>query len=202
MNVFRKEPYLWVHLAGLAVLPLTLLGVWLGLAVGEPLPVVGLEPIVLFLLGVLPIFWMQWHRPFDIFSLGIVALRPNSLSLEQQKILHLFKTSRQRAITLFGAVLMMACGWLLYRWSPFAASAAEILPAWRPLGFVIATGCFLLSNLFWQVPLSVLGVLVSSEDDFTQQGIYREEQIVADFTILGWPVRQILPTLVSDSTKS
>ncbi|XTZ13067.1 MAG: low-complexity tail membrane protein, partial [cyanobacterium endosymbiont of Rhopalodia inflata] len=49
MNNFRSEPFLWIHLAGIAVVPLSLQLVLLGLAVGDPFPLFWLE---LFIVGV------------------------------------------------------------------------------------------------------------------------------------------------------
>ena len=40
MRSFRSEPFLWIHLAGIAVAPLGLLVVWLALAIGDPLAAV------------------------------------------------------------------------------------------------------------------------------------------------------------------
>ena len=37
MRSFRSEPFLWIHLAGIAVAPLGLLVVCLALAIGDPL---------------------------------------------------------------------------------------------------------------------------------------------------------------------
>ena len=34
----KSEPFLWIHLAGLAALPIFLQIAWIGLAVGDPLP--------------------------------------------------------------------------------------------------------------------------------------------------------------------
>ncbi|MDJ0546138.1 MAG: low-complexity tail membrane protein, partial [Microcystis sp. M53601_WE4] len=83
----KSEPFLWIHLAGLAALPIFLQIAWIGLAVGDPLPFLWLEWLFLGAIAIIPVFWMQWTKPFDIFSLLLVALKPSQLTPEQLKIL-------------------------------------------------------------------------------------------------------------------
>jgi hypothetical protein len=193
MKSFWSEPFLWIHLAGFATVPLTLQVVWLGLAVGDPLPFYWLELLLLAAVGILPPLWMQWHRPFDIFSLLIVALKPDKLTSQQQKILSLFSNKKQRFIAAIAAILMVGVLWELYQLAPLAALAASFLPQWRILGLAMAGGAFLLSNLFVQVPLSVLGVLSTSEEQFSAREIIPPEKIKQTFTIPGFRVDKILP---------
>ena len=80
MTTFRAEPFLWIHLAGIVVVPLALLAMACGLAIGTPLTPYGLEIIFLVAIAWLPIMVMQWFRPFEIFSLLIIAIRPGSLT--------------------------------------------------------------------------------------------------------------------------
>ena len=122
MTNFRSEPFLWIHLAGIAVAPLTLQLVWLGLAVGDPLPLFWIELLIVGAFGVVPILWMQWNRPFDIFSLLLLAIRPDSLTPEQRKILTLFKTQKIRILSVITAVFLLGILWELYQFSPLGAS--------------------------------------------------------------------------------
>ena len=82
MRSFRLDPYLWVHLAGLAMLPVLFCGCLLGLAVGEPLLSVWVEMGFLVGLGVAPVLWMQLQSPFYIFSWSLwpCALRRCQMS--------------------------------------------------------------------------------------------------------------------------
>jgi hypothetical protein len=67
MQPWRCDPYLWVHLAGLATVPLWIDLCLLGLAVGNPTwP--GLELGFIVAVGVLPVLVMQLRRPFYIFN--------------------------------------------------------------------------------------------------------------------------------------
>jgi hypothetical protein len=195
---FRSEPFLWIHLAGIAIAPLALQVVWLGLAVGDPLPFVWLELLFLAIVGILPVFWMQWQRPFDIFSLLLVALRPEILTLQQRQILSQLKTKKQRILSLVVALGMFWVLWQLYRLAPLAAIAAAALPQWRILGLLVAALAFLVSNLFVQVPVSVLGVLATSEQQLSAVEPCPSEQIPQQFTVPGFKVGKILPTLAVD----
>jgi hypothetical protein len=194
-KTFRSEPFLWIHLAGIAIAPLFLEIVWLGLAVGDPLPFVWLEILFLVLVGIVPVFWMQWQRPFDIFSLLFLALKPDKLSPQQRQILSRFKTQNQRILCLVVALGMGWVLWQLYRFAPLAAIAASFLPQWRVLGLLIAALAFGASNLFVQIPVSVLAILAIGEQKMSATEPYLPAQIPRQFTIPGFKVEKILPTI-------
>jgi hypothetical protein len=191
----KSEPFLWIHLAGLAAFPLFLQIAWVGLAVGDPLPFVWLEGLFLGAIAIVPIFWMQWTRPFDIFSLVIVSLKPDRLTAEQLKILALFKRPRHRLLTILGAALLILIAWQVYRFAPLAASVAAYLPQWRPIGLLIAGVALLLSHLFLQVPISVLGVLLTPEQTWMGIEPLAVDRVPQLFTLLGIRVNKILPTI-------
>ncbi|NES80896.1 MAG: low-complexity tail membrane protein [Moorea sp. SIO2B7] len=200
MRSFWSEPFLWIHLAGLAMFPLLIELVWLALAVGDPLPVFWLEFLFVALVGIVPVFWMQWNRPFDIFSILIVALKPEQMTLGQRQILSLFKTKKQRLLTAIAGVLMLVVLWQLYRLAPVVELVVSpFFPQWRFLGLLMATVAFLVSNLFLQVPLSVLGILFTSEQQFAATEPCELEKIPQEFTIFGFQVGKILPFLIPSS---
>jgi hypothetical protein len=192
----KSEPFLWIHLAGIAAFPLFLQVAWVGLAIGDPLPLVWLEWLFLGTIVVVPILWMQWARPFDIFSLLFVALRPDRLTPEQLKILSLFKRPSHRLVTILGTVLFIAIVWQVYRFAPLADSIAGVFPRWRFLGLVIAGVALLLAHLFLQVPLSVLAVLLTNDRVWREIEPVAIERIPQLFTLFGIKVNRIalLPT--------
>ena len=198
MNI-RSEPFLWIHLAGVALFPGLLFITWVGLAVGDSFPYT-LELLWLATIAIGSILLMQLTRPFDIFSILIFSLQPQCLSEEQRKILSLFKTLKQKLLSIIAAVIMMLMLWLLYRLSPLAIGI-DLLPQWRILGLAIATLAFLGSNLFLQVPLSVLQVLLTKEADFAKVAPYPVEKIPRNFTIPGIKVNKILWFLESAKTE-
>ncbi|MGL5060690.1 MAG: low-complexity tail membrane protein [Microcoleus sp.] len=193
MRSFWFEPFLWIHAAGAAAVPLFLGISLLGLAVGSPIFPVWLEVFLVAIAGILPVLWMQWFRPFYIFSILAVAVKPQNLTLLQQQILTRFKLPLNRAIALFVAVLLAVILWQIYRISPLAAGVAPFPPQWRLAGLLLAALAFLASNLFLQVPASVLIVLLAPEPQLAATKPYVLAKISQDFTVLGWQVDRILP---------
>lgn len=194
MRSFWSEPFLWIHLAGLGMLPFCLGVCWLALTVGNPVLPTYLEVGLVAALGSFPVLWMQLTRPFDIFSVLFVSLKPENLTPDQRRILQLFKTDIHRALTFLVPVVLLGVLWLIYH---LAQGGTTLLPTpltWRPLGLAIAAIAFLASNLFLQVPISVVHVLARSEAQFSAVDPYPLEAIRQHFTIPGLRVNRILPT--------
>jgi hypothetical protein len=202
MRSFWTEPFLWIHLAGLAAVPLALEVVWLGLAVGDPILPVWLEWLLLAIIGIAPVIWMQLTRPFDIFSILVLALKPEQLTLEQRRLLSLFKTKNNPLFIIAAAVFMLWVLWQIYRVAPVAAAVAPFEPSWRIAGLLLAGLAFLGSNLFLQVPLSVLQVLLISDSEFAMTEPYAVEKMSQDFTIPGLKVNKILPIAITPTASS
>lgn len=198
MSTFRSEPFLWIHLSGIVLFPILLEIVLIGLATGNSFSPI-LELLLMVIMGIIPVLWMQLTCPFDIFSILLFSLKSESLSNEQTKILSLFKSTKQKLFTLLAAGFMLLLLWLLYRLSPLAVELVGFLPQWRILGLIIATIAFLGSNLFLQVPLSVLLVLLTKQSQFAQIEPYPQDQIEQNFTVPGIKVSKILWFLKSDS---
>ena len=193
MKSWRLDPYLWIHLAGLAALPLFLGLTWLALGIGYPLPLYWLELAFLLLVGIFPVFWMQWTRPFDIYSLLVVALKPEKLTQEQLKILSLMKNKKQRLWSLIAALLMIGIFWKLYEWAPLSDLSSGFLPQNRILGLFLASLAILASHLFLQVPLAVISVLLTPGQEWEITPAFATAKIRESFTLLGWKVDKIIP---------
>jgi hypothetical protein len=191
---------LWIHLSGAATLPIFLGLCLLGLAVGSPLLPVWLEIFLVAVAGIVPVLWMQWFRPFYIFSILVVALKPQNLTSVQQQILTRFKTKLNQGITLFVAVLLAVILWQLYRLAPLAASVVPFPPSWRWAGLLLAASAFLASNLFLQVSASVMAVLLTPESKLAATKPHVLEKIRQDFTIAPWQVDRLLPAFASETT--
>lgn len=142
---------------------------------------------------------MQLTRPFDIFSVLIFSLKPESLTDQQRQILSFFKTLKHKATSVITAIFMLLVLWSIYRLSPLAIGIAALLPQWRILGLAIAATSFFFSNLFLQVPLSVLQVLSLKKTKLTHLEPYLLEKIGRDFTVPGIKVSKILWFLESPS---
>jgi hypothetical protein len=201
MRAFWSDPYLWVHLAGLATVPLWLELCFLGLAVGDPLLPVWLELALVALVGIGPILWMQWQRPFSIFSLVLLAIKPDQLTDDQRRLLTLFKRPQNRIGTVLVVIALAVILQKLYWLSPIGAEITPLAGQSRLVGLGVAAIAFLGANLFFQVPVSVLSVLFTGEAAFAATAPYPVEQIPPGFTRIGFPVSKILPTLIADPSK-
>ncbi len=196
MRAFWSDPYLWVHAAGVAAVPLCLVVCLLGLAVGDPLLPVWFELGLVAIVGIAPIVWMQWQKPFYIFSLVAVALKSKQLTDDQRRILTLSKTRRSLVWSGLGALAMLVLLRQIYLIAPIAA---DITPfSGRGLGLGVAAIAFLAGNLFLQIPLSVGRVLLASDQDFTATEPFAVEQISQAFSVLGFQVNQVLPPMLHD----
>ncbi|MFK0733368.1 MAG: low-complexity tail membrane protein [Gloeotrichia echinulata GP01] len=195
MRSFRSEPILWIHVAGLATLPISLLLCLLFLSVGEPLLPVWLELSLVAAIGVVPLLWMQFRRPFYIFAILGVALKPENLTEQQRKILGLINTNFNRVLAVLAAVFLIGVLWQIYQVAPLVAKVASFLPQWRSVGLLLAAIAFLVSNLFLQIPVSVARVLVTNDTEFAALEPLPLEKIQQNFTILGVRVNKILPQL-------
>ncbi|NJM60090.1 MAG: low-complexity tail membrane protein [Oscillatoriales cyanobacterium RU_3_3] len=202
MRFFGFEPFLWIHAAGIAALPLFLGMCLLGLAVGSPVLPVWLEVFLVAIAGIVPVLWMQWFRPFYIFSILAVAVKPEKLTPLQQRILTRFKSAVNRGIAVFVAVLLAVILWQIYKLSPLAAGVSPFPPQWRVAGLLVAALAFLASNLFLQVPASVFAVLLTPESEFAAAKPYVLAKVRQDFTVLGWQVDRILPPVAVDTKDS
>ncbi|KKD38735.1 MAG: low-complexity tail membrane protein [Limnoraphis robusta] len=193
MSNFRLDPYLWIHLSGLAVLPLWLALCLLGLAVGYPIWPVGVEIAIVAIVGILPIFWMQWFQPFYIFSVLVMAMKPEQLTPVQRTILARFKTPLNQRLALIAPLLFLPILWQLYRLAPLAAHVVSLPLQGRLLGLFLASIAFLGCNLFAQVPVSVIGVLLTRKAEWSATEPLTIEQIRQGFTRIGLRVNRILP---------
>ncbi|HSM83624.1 MAG TPA: low-complexity tail membrane protein [Nodosilinea sp.] len=196
MAAWRYDPYLWVHLAGLATVPLWLdLGL-LGLAVGNP-TFPALELAVIIAIGVLPVLAMQLVRPFCIYSVPGLALRPTAMGDERRRLLTQFRGWRVR----LGALLVpLPLVWVLLKLYPLAFLARDLTPfdgGGRWGGVAIAAFAFLMANLFLQVPVAVLQVLATSTRRLSALPPYPVAAVATDFTLVGWPVGHILPDIAA-----
>jgi hypothetical protein len=198
MSSFKSEPFLWIHLSGIVAFPIFLGITWFGLSVGDRLPSVGLEILLMLGVGIIPVFLMQWSRPFEIFSLLILAMKPDKITCQQRQILSLFKMPKQRILSAVTALVMGGILYGLYQLPPLTAIELPIFTQYSDqlhwLGLWIACFAFAGANLFSQVPISVLGVLFSNEQQFAAIAPYPTDKILQDFTLAGFRVDKIIET--------
>ena len=187
----RDEPFIWIHLAGVALFPLTLAIALVALGIGNSY-YYPLELGAIAVTSVLPILWMQLSRPFDIFSILFLSLKPESLTEQQRQILAGFKTSKHKLWSAIAALAMLLVLWLIYSLAPLTTETIDFLPQWRILGLLVAAVAFLASNLFLQVPLSVLLILSTEESKLSQFKSDSTAEIPSNYTVPGIKVERIL----------
>ena len=187
----RSEPFLWIHLLGISVFPIFIGITIIGLSIGDSYSFIG-ELILLTLITVLPIFWMQFKRPFNIFSVLFLSLKPERLNDRHKIILSLFKRFKHKFLSASAAVFMTALLWLLYHLSPLAVGTLDFVPQQRLLGLAIASVGFFASNLFFQIPLSALLVLSTKQVKLDRTSAYSVDKIERDFTTVGIQIDRIL----------
>ncbi|MCY7277412.1 MAG: low-complexity tail membrane protein, partial [Phormidesmis sp. CAN_BIN44] len=117
---------------------------------------------------------------------------------DQRRILTLFKARRSAIWIGLGTLLMLVMLRQIYYVAPIAAEVTPFAPGLRGLGLVIAAIAFLASNLFLQVPLSVIRVLLVSDQAFAATEPFAVENIPQAFSVLGLRVNRILPSLLPD----
>ncbi|WP_413161532.1 low-complexity tail membrane protein [Capilliphycus salinus ALCB114379] len=200
MSNFRLDPYLWIHLSGLAALPLWLAMSLLGLAIGYPIWPVGVEIAIVAAIGIVPILVMQWFKPFYIFSVLIVAIKPEQLTPQQCQILTRFKTPLNQRLAIIAPLLLIPVLWQLYRLAPLAAEVVSLPPQGRLLGLSIASLGFLGCNLFLQVPISAIAVLFTPKTQLAAREPLTPDSIRQGFTRIGLQVNRILPRSLLPST--
>ncbi len=191
----QSEPYLWLHLAGIAALPLCLELCLAGLRACSGLPR-ALLLLLVALAGIAPIAWMQWRRPFCIFSLIVLALKPEQLNETQRRIVAQFKAPIGKVVTVIAAGLALVILWQMNQWIPGIRLVQFAGGRWG--GLLLAMGSFLLANLFLQVPASVLPVLLTQDNRLMPP--YPAAKIPQDFTLIGLRVKQILPAVIPVAT--
>jgi hypothetical protein len=195
MTNFKLEPFLWIHLAGLTMIPLMLEGVWLALSLGSPLGAWWLEFAIVAVIGIIPIFFLQFKRPFNFFSLLLLAISPNLLTTEQRQILSLIKQKNQRIVQIIALIFMLVILWQLYKLAPIAILITNHLPQWRIFALVVASLLLAMSHLFLQVALSILPILFTTQAQFKQIEPYPMERIYVDFTTPPIFVKKIIPLI-------
>lgn len=200
MRAFWSDPYLWVHLAGLAMAPIFLELCLIGFTIGNPFLPGWMEWLLVALVGIAPILWMQWQRPFYIFSLPAVVVKPDRLTEDQRRLLTQFKATRNRLAAVAVAVVLLLLLRQIYFSSAIAAEAVAFSGS-RFWGLLLAAGAFLASNLFIQVPISVAAVMLTRSSEFAKTRPFPPEQVTANFSLLGIPLNQVLPPIVPEPPK-
>ncbi|TVQ52837.1 MAG: low-complexity tail membrane protein [Spirulina sp. DLM2.Bin59] len=191
--MFRRDPYLWLHLTSFATLPLWLWVAWLGVAAGQPILPVTVEIFLLVTVAVVPWVWLQWTRPVNPFGIWGAVLQPSQLTLVQRQWLTRIKGKLTGPLAVLIALPMI---WLVGQVYGFAPLAQAVTPVPNHvLGLGLGAIALFCANGMVQVSASTAGLLLTREAKFTATADYPVEQIRQDFLNVGLPVRGLLPAI-------
>ncbi len=183
----QQNRYLWMHFAGLAFVPLLLDICLAGLASAGPALAFGGQFWIIALLSVTPALAMQWFKPFYVFSLPPVALKPAVLSNDQRRCLQIFKSWQIKALAIAVAIFSV---WLL---AQLYGISPQVSPLLTPrAGLVSAAITFFLVSTFTQISVSAARALLISPEALQRVPAVDEGAIAADFLIAGIRVNQLL----------
>ncbi len=196
MNRLWYEPFLWIHASGIVVVPLWLALLLIGFSTGESLFFPWLEWGLISALGIAPVVWMQWQRPFYIFSLLAVAVPPDQIRPDQQSLLRGFQERGHRFLVVLPTTLIiLLIGYWCYQIAPLFTSLNPLPPAlqFRVVGVLIAVLALLGAHLFLQVPAAVFRLLVLVKDQHIEDWQPLEPaEIRSQFTLVGRPLTTLL----------
>jgi len=184
----QQNRYLWVYVAGLAAIPLLLDFCLAGLASAGPALPFGGQFWAIALLCIPPSLAMQWLKPFYIFSLPPLVVRPTELKEEQRRCLRLFQSWQIKALA---SVVGLFLFWLLQQ---LYLRAASISPIFTPTGgWLIALVTFFFACALLQVSVSALRALLVGPEALKRVAAYDVDAIAQDFLLVGFQVNRILP---------
>ncbi len=199
----QQNRYLWVHLVGLATVPLLLDICLAGLASARPAfdyaEAFGLQFWMVALVGIAPSLWMQVQRPFYIYSLPPLAVKPSALSERDRRCLTVLKSWQIKALA------GVTAGFLIWLLAQLYAKLPQISPLMEPrVGLVSAIAAFFFVCLFLQISVSVVRSLLIGQDTLQRVKPFEVSEISSSFLIPGLRVSKILPTepIAADSSLS
>ena len=203
----QQNRYLWVHLVGLAAVPLLLDICLAGLASASPAfnypSAFGLQFWAVALFGIVPTAWMQIQRPFYIYSLPPLALKPSVLSEEDRRGLTVLTSWQIKALSGVTALFLI---WLLTQVYARLSQVSPIMGS--TAGLVSAIASFFFICLFLQISVSVVRSLLIGQDTLQRVKPFEASEVSTNFLMLGLRVRKIFPTEVAitetqaDSTRT
>lgn len=188
----QQNRYLWVQFVGLAAVPLLLDVCLAGLAssrtaFGFP-TAFGLQFWLIAAVSIVPPLAMQCLRPFYIFSLPPLALKPSVLSTNQRRCLRLLESWQIKVLAVGSA------GGSLWLLSQLYARSPRITPIMTPNAGIIATVvAFFWVCTFLQISISSARLLLVGPEAMKRVKPYEPPAIAANFFILGLRVGKILP---------
>jgi len=202
MIQLQQNRYLWVHLAALALVPLLLDFCLVGLAsarsaFGYP-TAYGFQFWLVALIGIAPPLWMQIARPFYVFALPPVALRPEALTQEQKRCLTVLTSWQIKALA--GVVAVVSVWLLAQLYEKAALITNQAIPLMSPAAGLVSV----VVGFFWVCALAQISVSAGRSLLISPAALKRVEpyegDIAANFLIAGVRVKRLLASKDIDSS--
>ena len=185
----QQNRYLWVHLVGLAAVPLLLDICLAGLASAGSALAFKAQFWMVALIGIVPSAWMQIQKPFYIYSLPPLAVKPASLSEDERRCLTVLKSWQIKALA------GVTAGFLLWLLVQLYGRLPQVSPVMEPgVGLVSAIAAFFFACLFLQISVSVVRSLLIGRNTLKRVKPFEEDKIAASFLIPGLRINKIFPT--------
>ncbi|NJK71989.1 MAG: low-complexity tail membrane protein [Synechococcaceae cyanobacterium SM2_3_60] len=145
----------------LAFVPFGLGLVAVGLGTSVPLLPVELELAIVGLVGLVPVFWLQWHKPLYVFCNGLQALKLADLDANAQNLLAQSQNREQRLLAILLVLLFLGVMQQIDQVSPLFAELSpvnSVAPGSRVIGLVIASIGLVTAHAAAQVGLNAVRV--------------------------------------------
>lgn len=147
----------------LAFLPIAIALVAIGLGTSVPALPVAVELAIVAVVGITPVFWLQWHQPIYIFCNGRVAIAPTDLNNAEQILLAQSQNREQRLLTVLVALLLLGLLQQIDQIAPLFAVLSPVNVAAsgaRFSGLVIASVGLAAAHFCAQVGLNAVRVAI------------------------------------------
>lgn len=215
-----SEPFLWLHAAAIALVPIGFAIAQLGLAAGDPWIWPPLELAVVAALGLGPVAWLQGLRPIYPFSTAISHLPPRQLNRSRRRLLRaLFgsawlRLTQQQWLTALLSLLLLLVLVRMYWSAPLWSALAFVHLGWltRPAGVLAACIGLAIAALGLHVHAAAVRLLATSDRDLKAIEPMSKTEIEQSFLLLGnpkanlwkawWPQTQRSGKLKSTGTAS
>ncbi|MFM7267301.1 MAG: low-complexity tail membrane protein [Cyanobium sp.] len=158
-NPARREPLLWLHLLGLAALPLEAAALLLVLAGADPGPLPALELLFCWSLGAAGPALLLWRLPPDLWSLLLLQVPLKGRRPDQLRLSALQGALPVRLLAAAGAPLLVPLLWWCDRTAGLAWAFSPLRSSPRLVVLLVAAALLALMLWQWQQSVQALWLL-------------------------------------------
>jgi hypothetical protein len=137
--LWQSQPYLWIHLIAILILPLYFLVIWLGWAVSYPLLPLPLEVILSSGVPIAIQLWRQLTKPDYFFSWWLITQPPAKLTPTQQRILTITQGWRCKLGAILSALIVLSGVYFSALIAPLVSHLTPVGNGGRFIGLAIVS---------------------------------------------------------------